>query len=129
MLEIPDSQHRSLKYDTFSDTPISYKSILMPISMPLSLFDIVSDLHTSVNSENRSEFLDWFEENLVICPTDTTLWHVAQEPEMVLWRPLCAYVWKDGPLYPTFTNKTRERIYRDMKAWLLEAIRANYIVE
>ena len=95
----------------------------------MSLFRHVAALSTSVRADNRSQFLDWFDDHVVQNPTDTTLWHVTQEPEMALWRPLCAYVWRDMPARSTFSNKTRERIYNDMKTWTLEAIKANYIVE
>jgi hypothetical protein len=95
----------------------------------MDLISIVMELNTHVDADNRSEFLDWFQEHVVDNPEDTILWHVAQEPEMARWRLLCSYVWKDMPTKHMFTNRTRERIYRDMKVWLLDAIRANYIVE
>jgi hypothetical protein len=58
----------------------------------MDLISIVMDLDTSVDADNRSEFLDWFQEYVVDNPVNTTLWHVAQEPEMALWRLLCSYV-------------------------------------
>ncbi len=90
---------------------------------------MVTALDTTVDAHNRSEFLDWFEKHVVHNPTDTTLWHVSQEPEMALWRTLCSHVWKDTPTRRPFTTNTRHRIYRDMKTWLLQAIKDNYIVE
>ena len=95
----------------------------------MDLLSIVMNLDTSVDSDNRSEFLDWFEAHVLNNPTDTILWYVSQEPEMSLWRPLCSYIWKDTPTKRLFSNGTRRHIYRDMKALLIDAIRANYIAE
>lgn len=76
-----------------------------------------------------SELLIWFIDNVIYEPTDChILYFVTQEPEYKMWKILSEFL--SNKIYlDLFSFETRYGIYKDLKLWLIDAIKRNYIAE
>lgn len=74
-----------------------------------------------------SDLLNWFIDNVIYEPTDYhILYFVTQEPEYKMWKNLSDFL-SNKTYLDLFSFETRYGIYKDLKLWLIDAIKRNYV--
>lgn len=91
----------------------------------ISLIDNLNDKPKKRKMD--SDLLNWFIDNVIIEPTEYfVLYYVTQEPEYKMWKNLSDFLSNKNYL-DLFSYETRCNLYQDLKLWLIDAIKRNYV--
>lgn len=97
----------------------------------MKLIKIVKYLSLEPYEENKYScpFFEWFLYNLYFEKEHNlypTLWFVKQEPSYLFWEVNCKFLMNINYKY-LVEYDNRFRLFKDMKKWLIDSIKRNYV--